>query len=345
MNFAEPCIDVQPLKQGERGLWQGFLPRTANGTLFHNLDFLDYHPAGRFSFEHLVLRQKGEVLAVLPGGPVQREDGQIFVSPLGASAGGPAVRPGLRTVQALAMVQALQMYASQRGWNGIDITLPPQVFAIPATEAIPFALFSRGFQLTNRWLCAMLDLQSASPPLYRGLFSKTKATDVNAARRKGMRLVECGREGLDLFLGPLHDTYTRHGVAPTHSDEEIAWLLEHLPGSVRLYLAMLDERCAAGVLCFNISDEVVYTFYICSSEELFRERGTLLLFAELADVLAERGVRWLDLGPTSSDANYNSGVTFFKESLGCVTHCRDRWSWRTDWTAGPALAGWNFMEG
>jgi len=339
----EPSIVVSPLASSERSAWQAFLAGAVNATLFHDLDFLDYHPTGRFAFEHLVFRQKGHILALLPGGLVHRDEGEVFVSPLGASVGGFAVAPGLRSAQALALVQALQEYAQTRGWAGVELTLAPGPFAAQDTDLLSFALFSRGFMLKNRWLCAMLDLESAPAPRFKALFRKRQVSHVNAAERKGMIVVEQGPEGLDAFLEVFHDTYTRHGATATHSPEEIAWLLTRLPDRVRLVLAMLDGRCAAGVLLLQINPRAAYTFYICASTALAEERGNLMLYAKLADLLAERGVRWLDLGPASWDGNYNAGVTFFKESLGCLMRCRDRWSWRVGQSSGAALAGWNFM--
>jgi len=344
MKRGEARITVDLLQEGERGLWREFLAKSPTGSLYHDLDFLAYHPEGRFGFEHLVLRQEGRILALVPGGPRETGDGTVYISPLGASFGGPALAQGMPVSRLLAMIQALQEYVLARGFAGVDMTLAPPVFAPRDADALTFALFARGFRLANRWLCSMLDLKRADAPRYEKCFNKTKATLVRGAKRKGMELVETGVEGLPHFLEVFNDTYRRHGAAPTHSPEEIAWLLEHLPDRVRLFLAMLDGRCAAGVLTMALSPEAVYTFYICISEALSRENGAPFLFAGLADLLAGRGVRWLDLGPSCRDGNFNAGVTFFKDSLGCEGHCRDRWSWRAAWTDVPPLAKENFMS-
>lgn len=343
MNHGEPPILVAPLTDGERQSWQDFLAGAANSSLYHDLDFLAYHPPGRFRFEHLIARQKGKILALVPGGLAERQEGTVFASPLGASSGGLVVKPRLRAAQALAMVQALQEHAADQGLAGIDLTLAPAVFADSPSEIIPFALFGRGFRLVNRWLSAMLDLSSAQAPRYEHLFRKTSANLVRGAKRKGMALAEYGLEGLPLFLEIFEDTYARHGVKAAHTGDEIAWLLERLPDRVRLFLAVKAGCCVAGVLVFMLAPSVAYTYYICTSTTSAEVGATQFLFAELADVLAERGVRWLDLGPCCWDGNFNAGVTFFKESLGCVMHCRDRWSWRGSWAGEPALASENFM--
>jgi hypothetical protein len=52
------------------------------------------------------------------------------------------------------------------------------------------------------------------------------------------------------------------------------------------------------------------------------------LLAEAAEVLAERGFRYLDLGPSASTMHFNRGVVSFKESLGARAFCRDGWYWK-----------------
>jgi hypothetical protein len=82
------------------------LARSANGTLFHDLRFLRYHPADRFEFHHLVLRRKGKPIALLPGGLCRAADPPMFSSPLGASIGGVAVAD-LRAELAPSLVEAV----------------------------------------------------------------------------------------------------------------------------------------------------------------------------------------------------------------------------------------------
>lgn len=344
MKGGESKVLVTPLTLGDSSEWQSFLATSTNGTLFHDLEFLDYHPSERFRFEHLILRQKEKIIALVPGGIVTVDGDEIFTSPVGASIGGPAVAKGIRTLQALAMAQALQQYALDRHLVGIDITLPPTAWGEGRIEAFPFALYSRGFRLANRWLCQMLDLGSIPPPRFESLFNKKRKGFVRASIRKGMSVCSGGADLFPLFLEVFEDTYARHGKSATHSPDEILSLLERHPERIQLHLAMLGGRCAAGVLLFRVHPRVAYTFYICSSTELAAEQGMVLLLAELADLLPEIGVRWLDLGPSCSDGHYNAGVTFFKESLGCLGACRDRWSWRTNWTGAPPLAKMNFMQ-
>jgi hypothetical protein len=327
MASARALLDVAPLGPGDEDEWARFLAASDNGTLFHDLGFLAYHPTGRFRFEHLMVRRRAAVVALVPGGLSGPDERPVFASPLGASVGGPVIATGLPAIDALDLVEALQHYARARGWAGIELTLAPPAYNRQPSDTLPFALFCRGFRLQNRWLCHLLPLASGDIELYRSLFRATAANLVRAGRRKGITVVEGGDERLDAFLAVFGDTYARHRATATHSPEEIADLLRRLPQGVRIYLAMLGETPIAGILLLLQNDRVAYALYICMSTAHARDNGNVVAFAAVLDRLAERGYRWLDLGPSASDHHFNEGVAFFKEGLGAVGHCRDRWSW------------------
>jgi hypothetical protein len=322
---TDQSITVVPLQSNER-LWQEFLLQSANGTLFHDLEFLHYHPKDRFDFHHLVLMRKGKPIALLPGG-LKRSDGQVtFCSPVGASIGGPVVATDLSANLAISMLEAIQKYARHLGWAGIQIILPPDYYCFETSGLIEFALFSKGFTLQHRWLCPVLPL-SPRPDAYENCYKTRQISPVRTARRNGVRGIETGIDGLQDFLLPFRETYSRHGVPATHTEVEIRDLLIRLPDRIRIHLAMLGNVPIAGLLVFHLTKRVATTFYICRSSAHLGAHGPAFLIADAMDRLSTAGFRYLDLGPSASDQKFNQGNTFFKEGLGAVGHCRDLWCW------------------
>jgi hypothetical protein len=319
-------ITVEPLGAGESE-WEQFLARSVNGTLFHDLRFLRYHRSDRFHFHHLMFRRNGRLLALLPGGLSGTGERPVFCSPLGASIGGPAVAPGFGGEHALNLIDALQNYARERSWAGIEITLPPRCYSFETSGLVEFALFCKGFRITRRWLSPILSLGFANRNSYEQIFRRRQISPVRTARRKGMIGIETGLEGFDNFLKLFRETYERHIVPATHTPNEIRDLLERLQDRVRIHLAMLGDVPVAGLLVFRLSGSVANTFYICSSTEHPKEHGAAFVIADLIDRLSQAGYRYLDLGPSASDQKFNKGVSFFKEGLGASGQCRDRWRW------------------
>jgi hypothetical protein len=325
---SEHAIAAAPLGASEP-LWEEFLSQAVNGTLFHDLQFLRYHPEGRFRFHHLILMRHRKPIGLVPGGLVGSDERPLFCSPVGASIGGVVVGADLRAGTALAMVEALQSYARAQGWAGVEMTLPPNYYNFDTAGLIEFALFCRGFRLQRRWLCPVLQLEPG-PNGFERTYTARQASYVRAARRKGICAVQTGVEGLQNFIVPFRDTYARHGVPATHTEDEVRDLLIRLPDRVGIHLAMLNDVPIAALLIFRLSKTVACTFYICRSSNHVNEHGSAFLIADLMDRLSAEGFRYLDLGPTASDQAFNKGVTFFKEGVGAIGQCRDRWRWDVD---------------
>jgi hypothetical protein len=321
---AVQSISIEQLS--EAGEWRDTLAQSVNGTLFHDLNFLGYHPPTRFRFHHLVFRRNGKVIALLPGGLTGDADRPTFSSPVGASVGGFAVVANLRAEVTIDLVEALQKYASTHGWAGVEITLPPACYSFEAADQIAFALFYRGFRVSRRWLSHMLPVVPGAAP--EKSFRENQLYAVRAARREGMVGIKAGLEGLDRFLGVFRDTYDRHGVAATHAPDEIRDLMRRFPDRIWIQLAMKGDEPVAGLLVFQLTATIANTFYICTSAEHAKAGGAVFAIADLIGRLSSVGNRYVDFGPSANDQNFHKGVTFFKEGLGASGQCRDRWNWQ-----------------
>jgi Acetyltransferase (GNAT) domain len=317
---------IRPCCVDDLVAWKRFLADSNNGTLFHDLDFLAYHPPGRYDFRHLTASRANRIEALIPG--ALTTDG-IFVSLAGASIGGPVVKKSMPVQACVELIQALQVYAKSAGWQGIEITLPPPVYYSEPDQVIEFALHRNGFELVHRSIPLLIPLDRQRSDHYQHLFRQSQRSYVRACRRKGVIVTEAGVEGLGEFLELFAETYVRLQARPTHTPEEINSLFQQLPGCLRIWSANLEGTTIASVLMFVLNRNVCTSFYICDRTEYRGFHGITVLLAEAADTLAARGFRYLDLGPSASTAHFNQGVVNFKESLGARAFCRDRWRWNS----------------
>ena len=148
----------------------------------HDLDFLAYHPPGKYDFRHLVALRGSRIDAVIPG--VVSADG-VFVSPAGASIGGPALRKSIPVEACLHLVEALQRYCKSTGWRGIEVTLPPPIYHDEPDQAIEFALYVKGFQLVHRSMPLLIPLDRQKGEHYQRLFRQSQRSYVRGAGAKG----------------------------------------------------------------------------------------------------------------------------------------------------------------
>jgi Acetyltransferase (GNAT) domain len=316
---------IRPYRPEDANAWKTFLRDSNNGTLFHDLDFLAYHPPVKYDFRHLIALRGTHVEAVIPG--ALSADG-IFVSLAGASIGGLAVKKSLSVEACLHLVEALQLYCKSVGWQGIEITVPPPVYNDEPDQIIEFALHVRGFDLVHRSLPLLIPLDRQGGDNYQRLFRQSQRSYVRACRQKGVVVTEAGIEALGEFLELFAETYARLEALPTHTPEEIRSLFHRIPARLRIWSAKLEGITIASALLFVLNRNICNTFYICDRASHREFHGVTVLIAEAIDVLAERGFRYLDLGPSASGAHFNTGVVNFKESLGARAFCRDRWRWQ-----------------
>jgi Acetyltransferase (GNAT) domain len=324
-------LSVRPLGDAgdEIGLveYQRILAQSPCSCLFHEPSFLAYHPRDRFTFKHLLVLKGKQAVALLTGGMIERDGVRVYRSPLGASFGGPVLAPRLPASDTLALLGALQDYARAEGWAAVELVPPPAIYRRDGSDTLGFCLQASGFGLASRMLCSALILKGA-PPRFASLYRSRNVTKTRAAQRLGIEVVIGGRERLDEFEIVFDATYRRHGVTPTHTIAEIADLMLRLPDRFQIVIARHEERPVAGLFLMHMADAIANAFYICSTSEDTELNAGLAMFAWVIDRLGDAGLATLDLGPSSmDDGSLNRGVCFFKEGLGAIGYCRDRWTW------------------
>jgi hypothetical protein len=317
---------IRPYSSKDAIAWKELLAQSNNATLFHDLDFLAYHPPGRHDFRHLVALRRNRIDAVIPG--ALSGEG-IFVSTAGASIGGPVVMKSVTAEACLQMVEALQHYCKTAGWRGVEITLPPPVYHDEPDQLIEFALHLRGFQLAHRSMPLLIPLDREEANGFERLFRERQRRYVRACRRKGVAVMESGIDGLSGFLELLDETHARLQALPTHTHAEIQNLFHRVPGQLRIWSAHLGGLMIASMLLFILNRNICSAFYLCDRASHRSSHGATVLVAEVLDALGRQGYRYLDMGPSASTIHFNHGVVGFKESLGAKAFCRDRWHWRS----------------
>jgi len=321
-------ISVQLWEPNRAAEWKTFLSNSNNGTLFHDLDFLSYHPSDRFLVRNLLFYESSRLVALLPAAIEIEASGHRFLkSPYGASIGGFVLPPTLKVGMMLQIVKELQSYVRAQGLSGLELRIGPNAYLRQPDDLIPFSLMAHGFVLAHRWLLFMVPLDGPRETLLDRLLSKAKRYDVRANLKRGLQPREVDPSKLDDFWRLLSEAYVRLGTCSTHSREELADLLVRLPGRVRLFLCAYEGIEIAGVLIFMLNNVVANTFYICESEAHKTLCGPAVLIAHVIKQMATEGLRYLDLGPSVSDFHFNRGVVFFKEGFAARGFCRETWRW------------------
>jgi hypothetical protein len=310
-----------------RALWSRFLAGSVNGTLFHSQEFLDYHPAGRFSWQHLIFGNPGEPLAVMPGAIHVDANGKTtYRSPSGATLGGLVLRPRLSLSQMIELVQSLVAYGRESGWSSIVLgTVPPLYWRTP-DDALEFVLRDAGFVSTPQLMFYVPLKQAGSEADLLQLVPSAKRWEFRKSLQQGLEIRAAETpDQIAQFYEVLRINKAAHGTQPVHSLDELRGLRQRFPDRIRILCAIKEGETLAGIYRVAATPRVSYTQYIADRPDSRDVQATRFVLFHTLQELVQAGVEFLDLGPSVQLPIVRRGGVVFKESVGGFGCERREW--------------------
>lgn len=307
--------------------WNAFVASAVDGTVFHRLDFLDYHPPGRYAFQHLLVESPEGWAACVPGALRAEEGGTAFISPAGASFGGPVFAAGTGGEAIRGVAASLAGLAARERWRRLVLTPPPALYwsAPEAFGDLAEALAAAGFREIARETSQQVPLGGDEASLWDRLDRMARKA-VRRAEREGVTVAR--ERDWGAFHALLERNRARHGAAPTHSAEELARLDRLVGESLVLFVARKGEALAGGTLAVRANERVALNFYLAHDENFQAERPGDLLVWESLKWARREGFRHYDFGTSTLGGVMNPGLWAFKAKFGALDHARVTWEWR-----------------
>ncbi|OGC70600.1 hypothetical protein A2415_02430 [candidate division WWE3 bacterium RIFOXYC1_FULL_39_7] len=303
-------MEVKKITSLDYPEWDKFVDSSDNGTIFHKLHFLKYHPENRFDFHNLAFYDDNKLIAVLPGGV---KDG-VFKSPMGASYGSFAM-PDLTLEKQEGVIDAFLEYAKQMDFREIYLTPPPVVYYKTQNQIDRFLLNYKGFGTHVNLISNIANLQ------HDDVFNKFHSSHQRAYRKsvKSNLKVEFNND-LDNFYPMLIENKKKFNTTPTHTYEELIKLAQLFPEDIKLLMAYHEGKPVAGVLLFVCNSTTVLAFYISHYFEYQELRAVNRLLTEAVLWSKENGYKWFDLGVSMDTLSTNPmepsrKLIFFKEGF------------------------------
>lgn len=300
--------------------WDEFVSRSNNGTMFHMQKFFDYHTPGKFTFNHLLLVDKGNIVALLPGAV---KDG-MFESPIGASYGS-FVTGDIRFKEAMDIVSAFLEYGKKQGYEGFMLTSAPIVYEKYQNQNLDFAMLWQGFEYETHYISSAIKLDRGREILPR--FQSTVRRNIRKTLRNPDIRVEIN-ERYDEFYPILLDNKARHNVKPTHSYEDLMKLRELLPGCLKLFMVYYKDKPIGGSVMFYVNEQVALCFYNMLLYDYAEYKPIHRVMYELMKDATEEGYEYVDIGvsqDTSADDPMTPSMSLidFKEKFDAKTVMRN----------------------
>jgi hypothetical protein len=308
-------MDILKFTEKDHKHWEDFVAYANNGTIFHTLQFLDYHPSDRFQNHHLIIKDRGNIIALFPA----VEDHKAIISHQGASYGGFVLKENLGIHITYLIVEHVVQYFKVKGYKKIILTQPPLIYYNNPNQYIDFALMKNAFTYLKRDVTAVIPLDTADP-LTR--FHGDARRSTKKAIREGVR-VRISDEFSQFYRILGQNLGMRHNVTPTHSLDELTTLKKIFPHKVILFGAHIKEKLLGGIVVFITNPRVILAFYISHDDKYQNYRPVNLLLYEVIRWGRNQGFEYLDLGTFTLNMAPNWGLGRFKEKFSARGFLRD----------------------
>ncbi|MCF7809533.1 GNAT family N-acetyltransferase [bacterium] len=306
---AEPIIDAD--------IWENFWENAVNGTLFHSLKFMSYHPADRFKQHHLGFKRKGNLVGIFLSAERDEDGVKTWVSHPGASYGGPAWSKGLRYHHLESLITALVEYAKTQNFGRIRMTPPPAIYNLIPEETLRFALMRHGFKIVRSELTQAVKLDFDEDQLIDQMVNKTR-TAYRKAVKEGLqfRIIEKPTQAeFDRFNEILVENRAGLGVVPAHSREEIEKLHNLVPDKLMMAVIEHHGRMVSVIWNFICNKSTVLEFYMAHIADAQILRPVTFLTYHTLLWAKRKGFKWLDFGISSIDGEPTWGLMKYKENF------------------------------
>lgn len=308
-------MEVYAFTDKDSKQWETFVASANNGTIFHSLKFLSYHPKGRFKNHHLIIKDRERTIALFPA--VLQD--KTVISHQGASYGGFILQDGVGIHTIYLAVENLVAYLKNHHYKKVILTQTPLIYYKSPHQYLDFALVKKGFTYLKREVTAVIPLDAADPLL---TFHADARRSTKKALREGVRVSIS--DDLTTFYKILKRNLSmRHNVSPTHTLRELKKLKSIYPEDIILFAAFRKNRMLGGIVIFVANPRVLLAFYISHDNKYQAYRPVNLLFYEVLKWGHTRGFKYLDLGTFTLNMEPNWGLGRFKENHNARGFLRD----------------------
>ena len=294
------------------------LHHAVNGTFLQNMRFLSYHPPGRFTDRSLLIYDRYELAAVVPGCSIEEDGAHVFFSHKGTSYGGILIDDRYHTsTRVLEIVETLDTYLAAH-FDRAVLRITPDLFCRENTDLLQYGLYYHGFS-NYAELSTYVDLVSSPEDVRRG-FDRNKNRNIKKCLALGLTFRELtSPEEIDTFHTLLTINLSKFGVSPIHTTEELCSLKYDLVGEhIRFFGVFNDETMVAAGMMFDFGGRVFHAQNLSYDIRIRDYSPITFLYYKVIEYAKLQGYQALSWGISTEQHGkvLNSGLILNKEAYG-----------------------------
>ena len=305
--------------------WETFIDNSQNGTLFDKISFINYHDKNKFNQKQffLVNENNSTIAVLLSAIEIDPLGNKQLTSPFGASIGGPVFFNDAKYNDFEEVIIFIIDYCKINDIRSIKFRVAPDIYYSQSNNYLSFVLFKLGFRIFCSHLTFLVNLKDN---FIQKIPERKLRYIKQTIEKNNLEVRKCDISHLDIFYDMLLENRKKFNAVPTHSYQDLFYLITNCHDSVKLYLAYSMNEPISGGLIFELNSKVAYLFYLCHYEKFETIRASLYITYQLQEIYSYLGFQYFDYGSSSSDdLTVNKGVLKFKEELGATGFMRNSW--------------------
>lgn len=280
------------------------LDNSINGTFLHRREFIEYH-GDRFEDASLVVYHEEVPVAIFPA---EREGNTVF-SHRGLTYAGWLLIDGLRLKDIQEIIENTKAFYQHLGIERLEVRMVPDFFAKESQKDLKIALQKAGGEsvFTAVHYCIGLPFK---------IKNKGKKWGKNKAINAGLK-IEVSNDFSSFWEDILiPNLLERHRVVPTHSLDEMIYLVKMFPGQIKLYIVKEGEEMLAGAVIFE-TDTTAHLQYVAAKKKGRNNKALDYLMSFLIeDEFMFKAYVNMGVSHIPKTGMINQGLVFWKESFG-----------------------------
>lgn len=299
--------------------WDNFvLKDSVNGTFLQTKNFLDYHPAERFSDCSVLILYKENLIGVVPACIEQKEEQKIFVSHKGSTFGGIVLRSKYYSARYLKeIINGLEIFLKKEGYSKLVLKITPDIFCRKSSGLFEYILRNEGYDSYEE-ISTHIDFAHYAKNITMNFTSKRRNALKSGLKTEAVFKELTSRESIGEFYKILCDNLKRYDTTPVHSIEELFEFREkRLHDIVRFWGVYVEENMIAGSMTFDFGN-VLHTQYLAAKRDDFCPNAMTVLYYYMIEYALGKGYSKLSWGISTEDRGriLNENLLVVKESFG-----------------------------
>ena len=323
-------ITIEKYNYKMLNIWDDFISKSNNGTIFNKQTFLSYHISRKFKDHSLLFYLKNKLLCVLPAAHIKKNNQEILCSHPGASFGGLICLENIKFSTYDLVLKSLVDYSKKHGFDSILLINTPSIYSRVQDGSLNYLLLWNCFYPYENYISHFVDISKNKT--IDELLSKRKQRYIRQLIDQKMFTIKSS-DNLNCFYEILLDSKKTFNSQPTHSLKELKKLTSLLPNNIELLLSETDGEISGGALVFYTNTASCLVFYnVIKLKYQSSQLATLQLYYCMQRA-KQHGCKIIDFGVSHTPENNNplkpkKSLIKFKEQFGARGVLRTVYKWK-----------------